>query len=57
MTFDELWRLNLDREGARVDSVDKAKVVGLIAVPGENPNELQLSADDSVFLLEVGIRP
>ena len=34
MTFDELWRLNLDRERASVDSVDKAEAVGLIAVPG-----------------------
>jgi hypothetical protein len=57
MTFDELWRLNLDRDGARVASVDKADAVGLIAVPGENPNELLLTAVDCVFLSEVGIRP
>ena len=57
MTFDELWRLNLDRDGARVASVDKADAVGLIAVPGENPNELVLTAVDCVFLSEVGIRP
>ena len=57
MTFDELWRLNLDRDGARADSVVKAEVVGLVAAPGENPNELLLSSDDCVFLLEVGIKP
>jgi hypothetical protein len=57
MTFDELWRLNLDRDGARMDSVDKAEAVGLIAVPGENPNELLLTAEDCVFLVKVGIRP
>ena len=56
-TFDELWRLDLDRDGARGDSVDKAEAVGLIAVPGENPNELLLTAGDGVFLSEVGIRP
>ncbi len=57
MTFDELWRLNLDRDEARVDSVDKAEEVGLITVPGENPNALQLTPEDCVFLLEMGIRP
>jgi len=57
MTFDELWRLDLDGDGARGDSVDKAEAVGLIAVPGENPNELLLTAGDGVFLSEVGIRP
>ena len=57
MTFDELWRLNLDRERASVDSVDKAEAVGLIAVPGQNPNELLLTAEDCAFLSEVGIRP
>jgi hypothetical protein len=57
MTFDELWRLNLDRDGARADSVVKAEVVGLVAAPGENPNELLLTSDDCVFLLEVGINP
>ena len=57
MTFEELWRLNLDRDEARVDSVDKAEEVGLITVPGENPNALQLTPEDCVFLLEMGIRP
>ncbi len=57
MTFDELWRLNLDREEASVDSVDKAEAVGRIAVPGENPNAQQLTAEDCVFLFEMGIRP
>ncbi len=57
MTFDELWRLNLDRDEARVDSVDSAEAVGLIAVPGDNPNALQLTPEDCVFLFEMGIRP
>ena len=57
MTFDELWRLNLDRDRAGADSVDKAEAVGVLAVLGENPNELLLTAEDCVFLLEVGIRP
>jgi hypothetical protein len=57
MNFDEPWRLNLDRDRAHVDSVDKTEVVGLVAAPGENPNELLLTSDDCVFLLEVGINP
>ena len=32
--------------------------VGAAALaPGENPNELQLTAEDCVFLLGVGIKP
>ena len=57
MTFDQLWRLNLDRGGASVDSIEEAVAVGLIAGPGQNPNELPLTAEDCAFLLEVGIRP
>jgi hypothetical protein len=57
MTFDELWRLNLDRDDTCVDSADTTEAVGLIAVPSENPNELLLTAEDCVFLSEVGIRP
>jgi hypothetical protein len=57
MTFDELWRLNLDRERAGGDTVDKEEAVALIVDPGQNPNEFLLTAEDCVFLLEVGIRP
>lgn len=57
MTFDELWRWNLERAGAGADSVDKAVAAGLPAALDENPNELRLTADDRVFLLQVGIRP
>lgn len=57
MTFDELWRLNLSRHLPYVDSADKQEAVGLIADVGKNPNELLLSAEDCVFLLEVGIKP
>jgi hypothetical protein len=57
MTFDELWRLDFDRKRVGVDSDNKAKALGLIAVLGENPNELLLTAEDCLFLLEVGIRP
>jgi len=32
MNFDELWRLNLDRDRALVDSVDKTEVVGVLVV-------------------------
>jgi hypothetical protein len=56
MTFDELWRLDFDQKHVGVDSDNTAKALGLIAVLGENPNELLLTAEDCVFLLEVGIR-
>ena len=56
MTFDELWRANLDQERAGGDSAEKADAVGQIAVPGQNANELLLTAEDSVFLSALGIR-
>ena len=57
MDLNELWLSNLYRERGHVNSVDKVEAVGLLAVPGENPNELLLTTKDRVFLLEVGIRP
>jgi len=57
MDFNELWLSYLYGERAHVDSVDKVEAVGLLAVLGENPNELLLTSEDRVFLLEVGIRP
>ena len=57
MTFDELWRLDLDRERARANSIDKTEADGQIAVRSQDPKELLLTAEDCVFLLEVGIRP
>ena len=56
MTFDELWRVNLDQERARGDSFDKEDAVGRVEVPDENANELLLTADDCVFLSALGIR-
>lgn len=56
MTFDELWRVNLDQERARGDSLEKADAVGRVAVPGESANELLLTAEDCVFLSALGIR-
>jgi len=56
MTFDELWRVNLDQERARRDSVEKAEAVGLLEVPGENANELLLTAEACVLLSALGIR-
>ena len=55
MNFAELWRLNLDRDRARVDSVAKTEAVGVLVAPAANPNELLLTAGDCVFLLKVGI--
>jgi hypothetical protein len=56
MNFDELWRLNLDRDRAHVDSFDQTEVVGVLVAPAANPNELLLTAGDRMFLLDVGIR-
>ena len=56
MTFDELWRLDLDREHARAGSVDKTEAVGLIVVRGQDPKELLLTAEDCVFLSALGIK-
>jgi hypothetical protein len=56
MTFDELWRANLDQDRACGDSVEKAEAIGLRAVPGENANELLLTAEDCVFLSALGIK-
>jgi hypothetical protein len=56
MTFDQLWRANLDQERACGDSVEKAEAIGLRAVPGENANELLLTAEDCVFLSALGIK-
>ena len=56
MTFDELWRANLDPERACGDSVEKAEAIGLRAVPGEKANELLLTAEDCVFLSTLGIK-
>jgi hypothetical protein len=50
MNFDELWRVKLDQQRARGDSVKKTEAVGLLAVPGENANKLPLTAEDCVFL-------
>jgi hypothetical protein len=46
MTFDELWRVNLDQERARGDSVEKAEAIGLRAVSSDNASELLLTAED-----------
>ena len=57
MTFDELSRLDFDRKRVGLYSDNKSKALGLIALLGDNPNELLLTAEDCVFLLEVGISP
>ena len=56
MDFNALWLSNFYGGLACVDSVAKEEAVGLIPVPGQNPNELLLTTEDCVFLFEVGIR-
>jgi hypothetical protein len=60
MTFDELWRANLAQKRRRTDSVRPMKspvdrTVELAEV--KDPNELELTAEDRTFLLQIGIRP
>ena len=60
MTFDELWRANLAHKRRRTDSVKPAespvnRTVKVAEV--QDPKELNLTAEDRVFLLQVGIRP
>lgn len=57
MTFDELWRLNLAQEQRPAYSGNEAEVFGMHTAPGENPNELKLTAEDHEFLSQVGIKP
>jgi hypothetical protein len=57
MDFNALWLSRLYGERAGADSVRKEETAGTITAPGENPNDLLLTAEDCEFLSEVGIRP
>jgi hypothetical protein len=58
MTFDELWRANISREGKHVDPVATQEVAGPQSIEAtEKRDELELTDADLLFLLEVGIRP
>ena len=57
MTFDELWRLNLEQEQGPILSFEKPKVVTAQPASRRNRNELELTAEDYEFLSQVGIKP
>jgi hypothetical protein len=57
MDFNALWLLQFYGGPAGEDSVRKEETASTMTVPGQNPHELLLTAEDCAFLLEVGIRP
>jgi hypothetical protein len=57
MDFNPLWLSQFYWGGAGEDSAREEETASTITVPGQNPNELLLTAEDCAFLLEVGIRP
>lgn len=57
MTFDELWRVNLARQQRRTDSVKKSISPVVRPVIVKDPDALELTEEDRVFLSQVGIRP
>lgn len=57
MTFDELWRVNLARQQRRTESARRSVSPAAQPVIVKNPDELELTEEDRVFLSQVGIRP
>jgi len=57
VTFDELWRLNLAQENRSLSSDFTPAAVSLGAVSVQNSDELPLTAEDRIFLIQVGIKP
>jgi hypothetical protein len=58
ITFDELWRLNFARENRSLSSdFTPAAVSSLRTVSVQNSDELPLTAEDRIFLIQVGIKP
>jgi len=57
VTFDELWRLNLAQENRPLSSDFTPSAVSLRTVSVQNSNELPLTAEDRIFLIQVGIKP
>jgi hypothetical protein len=67
MTFDELWRANLAQKQRHTDSfkpvearIRRTAEVAEVNCPiaaVKDPNELDLTAEDRIFLSQVGIRP
>jgi hypothetical protein len=56
MDFNALWLLHFYEGRAGEHSVREEEMASRMMVPGQNPNQLLLTAEDYVFLLEVGIR-
>ena len=57
MTFDDLWRLNLAQENRPLSSDFTPAAVSLRTVSVQNSDELPLTAEDRIFLIQVGIKP
>jgi len=57
MTFDELWRVNLARQQRSTDSAKRSTPPVVQPVIVKDPDELELTEEDRLFLSQVGIRP
>jgi hypothetical protein len=57
MTFDELWRVNLAPQQRRTDSAKRSTPPVVQPVIVKDPDELELTEEDRLFLSQVGIRP
>lgn len=57
MNFDELWRANLAQKQRRTDTAQKQDMTATPTVAVKDSAELELTDEDRIFLLQVGIKP
>jgi hypothetical protein len=57
MTFDALWRANLAQEQRRTDTPKGQEMPGIQTVVVKDTKDLNLTDEDRILLLQVGIKP
>jgi hypothetical protein len=57
MTFDALWRANLAQEQRRTDTPKGQEMPGTQTVVVKDTKDLELTDEDRILLLQVGIKP
>ena len=57
MTFDALWRANLAQEQRRTDMPKGQEMPGTQTVVVKDTKDLELTDEDRILLLQVGIKP